>query len=261
MNNYEFLQKYVQLQKDIMFDEIYPSDNYTVCFSKGDSHAFWNNALVDSVISEKEIEEVENKLKRLDRKPAFYFENKPKLEPLKKLLSKKGYTQEGEDSMMFHDGKNIDKSRFSEVKKVETEKDLNIFLKTFDQSYRKDDPKNPYGELGEYLNVARKVWKKHHKSNKLEYFIAYKNGTPVAVSTLTNHENIGYISNVGSILAARGEGYGKHATMYCVNKSKKNGNTLHFLATEEGTNPNTFYKTQGFKTKFTALLMVLPNGN
>lgn len=256
MDNHEFLQEYIQLQKDIMFDKLDISKNYTICFSDGDPHSFWNNALVGSVLTKNEIEEVEGKLKKLDRKPAFYFENKPELKAFQKLLSDKGYKKEAEDSMMFHSGKDIDTSRFSEVKKVETKKDLDVFLKTFDQSYRKDDPKNPYGELGAYINVARDVWGKHYKSNRLEYFIAYKKDKSVAVSTLTNYEGIGYISNVGSILDVRGEGYGKLATMYCLDKSKKNGNTIHCLATEEGTNPNSFYNAHGFKTRFTVLLLV-----
>jgi len=256
MTNHTFLQKYIQLQKGIMFDEIYPSDKYTICYSSGDTHSFWNNALVNSVLEDNEIEEVEQKLIELKRNPAFYFENRPDLMLLQKFLSSKGYKKEAEDSLMFHNGKDIDISRFSSVKKVETDKDLNTFIKVFDQSYRKDDPKNPYGELGEYLDATEKVWKKHHGSNRLEYFITYKGNAPVAVSSLTNYEDIGYVSNVGSILDVRGGGYGKLATMYCIDKSKKNGNTTHCLATEEGTNPNSFYKALDFKTRFTVLLMV-----
>jgi ribosomal protein S18 acetylase RimI-like enzyme len=157
---------------------------------------------------------------------------------------------------MFHSGENIDESRFNIVKKVETDADLEIFLTTFDQCYRKDDPMNPYGELGYWLKVTRIAWQKHHVSNKIAYFIVYKENDPVAVSALTNHKQIGYISNVGSKLSVRGEGFGKLATMYCVAQSKKNGNNTHCLATEEGTNPNSFYKSLGFKTKFTAKLMV-----
>jgi hypothetical protein len=256
MSNHDFLRKYIGLQKDIMFDEVSIFNNYTLCFSKGDSHAFWNNALIGSVLSEKEIREIEDKLKELGRKPAFYFENKLELKPFQKLLVGRGYKIEGEDSAMFWDDRDIDISKFSQVKKVETEKDLDAFIKIFDQSYRKDDPKNPYGELGEYLDVARESWRKHHELDKLEYFVAYKNDIPVAVSTLTNHEGLGYISNVGSVLGVRGEGYGKLATLYCVGQSKKNGNKETFLLTEEGTNPNSFYDSLGFKTRFTVLLMV-----
>ena len=90
-------------------------------------------------------------------------------------------------------------------------------------------------------------------SGKIEYFTVYNDTGPVAVSTLTNFASIGYISNVGSLKEARGKGFGKIASLYCVARSKENGNTEHALATEEGQYPNEFYKRIGFETRFTAL--------
>lgn len=255
MTNYQFLQTYVQLQKDIMFDEIFNLGFATICYCHNDSSSFWNNALVNTILTREEIEVVSSKLSTLERKPAFYFENRQDLQPFVNLLSQQGFKKEANDSIMIHTGENIDESLFGMIKKVESEKDLDVFLSVIDQCYRKDDPMNPYGELGEYINAARIAWIKHHNLTKVEYFIVYKNDTPVAVSTLTNHKQIGYISNVGSLISVRGEGFGKLSTMYCVSKSKKNGNVIHCLATEEGTNPNSFYKSIGFKTQFTSLLM------
>jgi len=74
--------------------------------------------------------------------------------------------------------------------------------------------------------------------------------------TLTNHDGIGYISNVGSLRKVRGEGFGKIASLYPVSQSIKNGNLEHCLATEEGTYPNEFYKRIGFETRFTAVCYV-----
>jgi len=51
----------------------------------------------------------------------------------------------------------------------------------------------------------------------------------------------------------RGQGYGKAATLYCIEQSIKNGNFEHCLATEENTYPNEFYKNIGFSTRFTAI--------
>jgi len=117
----------------------------------------------------------------------------------------------------------------------------------------KNDPQNAYGELGDYLIAAEEIWQKYHKTNKIEYFLIYKDKTPVAVSTLTNYENVGYISNVGSLKKVKGEGYGKLATLYCIEQSKKNGNSIHCLFTEEGTYANEFYKRIGFNSLFTAV--------
>lgn len=254
MTNYQFLQTYIELQKDIMFDELFELGFATVCCSHNDS-SFWNNASVNSVLTSNDVGEIASKLIERKRKPAFYFENRTDLEPLVLLLSGQGYKKEAEDSWMFHSGENIDESRFGEIRKVETDADLEMFLTTFDQCYRKDDPLNPYGELGNYLITARIAWEKHHGSNRIEYFIAYKKDQPVAVASLTNRSRIGYISNVGSLVSVRGEGFGKLVTMYCVAQSKKGGNNTHCLATEEGTNPNSFYKSIGFETRFTAKLM------
>lgn len=256
MTNYQFLQTYVELQQGIMFDEIVDLDFATLCYSKLDSSPFWNNALIDIPLTDDQISQVEKKLTELERKPAFYFENRSDLQLFSETLTQRGYKQNAEDSLIFHMGESIDEGRFNQVKKVETETELEVYIQTFDNCFQKDDPQNPYGELGEYLEACRSAWHKHHESNKIEYFIVYKDDQPVAVSTLTNHKNLGYISNVGSLRSVRGEGFGKLATMYCVAQSKKNGNTVHSIATEEGTYPNQFYKKIGFETRFTSKLMV-----
>jgi ribosomal protein S18 acetylase RimI-like enzyme len=154
---------------------------------------------------------------------------------------------------MFYEKSTIDKKHFDTIKRVTNEKILNIFQKTFDNSYQEDDPQNPYGSLGDYLKTSERAWKRHHKTKRVEYFIAYKSNKPASVSTLTNHQQIGYISNVGSLRKVRGEGFGKATSLYAVMQSQKHKNLVHVLATEEGTYPNEFYKRIGFKTRFSAL--------
>lgn len=257
MNNFEFLRKYYRLQHTIMFDDIVDLGFALVVYSKGDSSFFWNNALVGTLIDEKQLQQVEDKLESFKRKPAIYFENSNKLDSLMNFLREKGYKKGAEDSWQFWQGRDMDEKWFDSTKKVTNEKELNIYLKTFDKCYQKGDPQNPYGELGEYLQVAKEVWKKHFKNDRLEYFICYKNDKPVAVSTLTNFEGIGYISNVGSLREVRGEGFGKAATLYCVQESLKKGNKEACLATEEGKYPNEFYKRIGFSTRFKALAYII----
>jgi len=257
MTDSQTLQTYLELQKDIMFDELIDLGFATVCYSASGTSSFWNNALVVTVLSQDQIHSVANKLQELQRNPAFYFEDCTELKPFADTLLADGYKQESEDSLMFHSGEDIDTSRFDSVKKVDTTEELEVFLETFDNCYRKDDPLNPYGELGEYLISTRSAWEKHHETNRIEYFIVYDDAEPVAVATLTNHNGLGYISNVGSLMSVRGKGFGKLATLYCVWHSRNNGNTNHFLATEAGTNPNSFYSAIGFETRFTTKLMTL----
>ncbi|KKR56136.1 MAG: hypothetical protein UT93_C0004G0014 [Candidatus Woesebacteria bacterium GW2011_GWF1_40_24] len=253
MSNYDFLKKYQWLQDGVMFDELKELGFASVGFSKTDTSVYWNLALVNGLLSIQKIEKVEEILSNAERKSTFYFENRDDLKFLTELLESRGYKKGFEDSWQFWKGEGIDESRFGSVKKVDSEDLLKVFLETFNKCYQKNDPQNPYGELGEYLKVAETVWYKHNKSGRLEYFIVYKDSKPVAVSTLINFDGIGYISNVGSLREVRGEGFGKLATLYCVSQSIKNGNNEHCLATEEGAYPNEFYKRIGFEIRFTAV--------
>lgn len=253
MTNFDFLKKYQRLQDGIMYDKLLSLEFATVSYCSIDTSEFWNNALVNRALSEFEMAQIEKLFKDLSRKSVFYFENKPNLHSFIQNLLDKEYTKTFKDCWQFWNGAKIDNKYFEKIIKVNTEKELQIFLKTFDECYTKDDPQNPYGELGSYLNVAEQSWHKHNRTNRIEYFIVYKNDSPVAVSSLSNFENLGYISNVGSLKNVRGEGYGKAATLFCVYRSIENGNTTHCLATEEGHYPNNFYNKIGFETKFKAV--------
>ena len=253
MKNNLFLQNYQHLQYGIMYNKLVDLGFASVAWCGKYDSSFFNHAQVDSLLSKDELGKTEQMLKGLERKPAVYFENRQDLSGLVNLLAEQGYKKNWEDSWMFHSGQNIDESAFGQVKKVEDEVSLDEFLKAFDDCYQEGDPQNPYGKLGDYLDVAKDAWNKHSKSGKIEYFTIYDGEKPVAVSTLTNFAGIGYISNVGSLKEVRGKGFGKVASLYCVKQSVDNGNSEHALATEEGHYPNVFYKRIGFKTRFTAL--------
>lgn len=257
MNPQEFLRKYQELQYKVMFDQIIDLDFAQLGFCELDKTTFWNYAVTNRLLIEEELKQIEDKMRSLDRRPAMYFESQEKLDPLITLLLAKGYKKEYEDSWMFYQGGKINKDRFGEIKKVENEKDLEVYLETFDKCYQEDDPQNPYGSLGDYLQVAKNAWNRYHQTGRLEYFVAFKDNLPVAVATLNNHQGIGYISNVGSLSEVRGEGFGKLVTLYSVKVSQEHGNTTHCLATEEGTYPNDFYKRIGFETLFTATCYAL----
>jgi ribosomal protein S18 acetylase RimI-like enzyme len=239
-----------------MFDKIIHLLFASVSYCAGDQSAFWNQALVNQVLDQKQLKLIEATLNNLKRRPAVYFENKGLMKPLIEFLLKNNFECGFEDCWLFHPGVEINRDSFDQVKKILTERELEIFLATFDRCFQKDDPQNPYGELGDYLKVAKKVWQRHHATGRIEYFLVYDGNKPVAVSTLTNHKKIGYISNVGSLKSVRGRGFGKLATLYCVDLSKKRGNQYHCLATEDGTYPHEFYQHIGFVKKFSAACYV-----
>ncbi|MBD3250322.1 MAG: hypothetical protein GF381_02015 [Candidatus Pacebacteria bacterium] len=253
MNNQLFLQNYQHLQYGIMYHKLIDLGYASIAWCRTYDSSFFNHAQVNGLVNKKQLDSIEKELANLDRNPALYFENKQQNTKLVKYLESQGYKKTWEDSWMFHQGTNIGLSKTANVTKVTTESELDEFIDTFDQCYQKDDPQNPYGELGDYLDVARHAWQQHSQTGKIEYFTVFDEDRPVAVSTLTNFAGIGYISNVGSLKSERGKGFGKIASLYAVKQSVKNGNRFHALATEEGDYPNEFYKRIGFVTMFSAL--------
>lgn len=253
MENIDFLKRYQHLQYEIMYNHLIDLGFSSVAIGNTYDSPFFNHAQANRRLVDTELSQLEAVLIKHDRKPAVYFENREDLQPLVDFLTSKGYKKVWEDSWMFHNGANIGDKEDNNVKKVYTETELKVFLTTFDACYQKDDPQNPYGELGNYLDVAKESWHRHNESDKIEYFIVFDGKNPVAVSTLTNFAGMGYISNVGSLKDVRGKGFGKLASLYCVMISQQNGNDVHALATEEGHYPNEFYQRIGFGTKFTAV--------
>lgn len=155
MTNFSFLQKYLQLQNAVMYDRIINLDFATVGYCETDPSPFWNLALVNSVLAPDQLRKVEGTLLKLNRKPSIYFENRDDLKELINLLQNSGYKKINEDSWMFFGNQSIDPTHFRYIKKVTTESKLNVFLETFNDCYQKDDPQNLYGELGNYLKVAK----------------------------------------------------------------------------------------------------------
>lgn len=253
LSNYDFLRLYQELQLGIVFDELFNLDFAVVSYSKTNDSYYWNGSLTNQPLNDAQIVLVEKKFSSLHRRPSFYFEDLPGMSKFASKLKSKNYTKEYVDNWLFWDGGEISNRHFDTVKKVADKKELDVFLRTFDKCYQADDPQNPYGEQSGYLPSAKVPWLENNASGKVEYFIVYDGKEVVAVSSLTNLNGIGYISNVGSLRSVRGQGYGKAATLYCVNTSINHGNNLHCLATEEGHYPNDFYSRNGFSCRFKAV--------
>ncbi len=253
MSNFDFLKTYQRLQCGIYIDKIIDLEFATLSFAETDKSSYSNSALINNIPSTEELKTIEEKLLSLKRNPAIYYENRETLNKITTFLVENKYEKHSEDSWMFHDGKNIDTSRFGQIHKVTSIKELQIWLDTLDLCFQKNDPQNPYGDVKIYLKPGEKAWLRFKDTNRFECFIAYKNGVPVAVGSLSNFEGIGYILNIGSLKKVRGEGFGKLITQYCAYTSAQNGNIYHCLATELGTYPYEFYQRIGFSKKFSAI--------
>ncbi len=199
MTNAEFLKKFLKLQFQIGYDRLYEIGNSKIVYSETDYSIYSNYAYLDEVISKDNLTKIEDLFKTLKRTSTIYFEDINKLDLLLRLLNSNKFTQKSEDSWMFHSAENIDESRFDEIKIVKTAEELEIFLRTFDRSYQVNDPQNPYGDVKSFIPSCRNAWFKFGSTNRLKYYLAYKNEEPVATSILNSLDCIGYISAVGSL--------------------------------------------------------------
>lgn len=251
--NFLFLKKYQELQLSITYDSLDDLSFAIIGYCQSDPSTYWNNALTNQVLSDTQIKKIEDRFSFLSRSTTVYFEDTQELIELGSKLISKQYIKNFEDSWLFWKGGLIDTRYFDSVMRVTSSAELEIFLQTFNDCYQDNDPQNPYGEQSGYLESAKKAWHKNNSSGRLEYYVVFKNSQPVSVSSLTNYDGIGYISNVGSLKKVRGRGYGKAATLFCVKESIKNSNKVHCLATEEDSYPDEFYKKIGFELRFKAV--------
>lgn len=250
MINYNLLKTYQLLIKySVINHSIKNFDNILLGYSKEDNSPYWNFALVKSEIEQKDINKIEEKYKKLKRNSTIYIEEGNT--EAEELLKKNGYSCIYEDSWLIWDKEPIQELNTGSLKIVSNKKELKTFIDTYRECFLKDDEQNPYGEPNKnFLRSLEKTWKKYH-NKYVEYYLIYKDKKPVAVSELIKYNGMGYITSVGSKKSVRGEGYGKKATYFTVNRSLKE-NLIPFLGTEEGYYPNEFYKRIGFSFKFKA---------
>ena len=250
--NFDLIKSF---QKHDILANIKEFDFGSLVTLKNSISVYENYVLVNRLLNKKDIEKIEVEFKKINKTATIYFENRADLKKNVEFLKENNYLHEWKDSWLFYEKKVLEDDMFKKAKRVENENDLDVFLEIFNNSYQKNDPQNPYGEITEYLINSKNRWIEFHGSNYLQYFIAYKNSEPVAVAALTSANGLGYISAVGSLKKVRGEGFGKLITLYSVFISQKIGNNKHFLLTEDGTYPCEFYKRIGFNPEFSAIGM------
>jgi len=198
MNNSEFLDRYQQLQYTIMYDLLKNLGFGSLAVGSTYESAFFNHVQTKKILTDQNLKTLETELEKLDRKSAVYFEKSKDLEPNIKLLQENNYKKLWEDSWMFHNESDIS-SDFDNIELIEDESRLEVFLETFDKCYQKDDPQNPYGELGNYIDVARTVWNFHKGTNRLQYFLIkdeegdYPNEFYKRIGFSTKFTAVGYV--------------------------------------------------------------------
>ncbi len=252
IDKFEILKEFPYMHKNNPISEIKKKHNIILAFTRDDSELWWNYAFVNNIITNENLDYIEDFFKKRGRLPSIYFSDDEKHKQIIPFLKKKGYELTSQDSWLFWNKESpiIDNKN---IIKIKTDIEFEKWIKTYVESYPKNDPKNPYGDQTEFAKALKNSWYDRKKSYDTHYLL-FENNKPVATAILTNYKKIGYLTSIGSIPEVRGRRYGKKISLYCVQESIKLGNKYHYLVTEKGDYPYDFYQRIGFEPEFISYL-------
>jgi hypothetical protein len=218
--------------------------------------SYWNYATkID--IKEKYLEKLMKKIiefyKNKDRKPTIYFTPFTKIRNLPELIEKFGFKSKYKDAWMFYEGREpkFEMPENFTIKPVETIEEMKVFTDIFSQSYGGATSDEPYGALPkEYSECIFESFSKPQKNKSVIHYLGILGDKPVGIATLIYSGEFGCIFNVGTNPVYRKKGMGKALTLNAVADAMKNGASIVFLQTEQGSFNEKYYTKLGFSTKF-----------
>lgn len=217
---------------------------------------FWNYAAHVNTTQEKVdelIQEIIAFYRKKKRQPSVYLTSFSKPPNISKYLETHGFRVEFKDAWMIYEREipPIKKPKALIIKEVKSNEEMEIFMKVFYEAYGGASEGEPYGELpptyGEALCLS---FRNPPKETSIIHYLGFINEEPVGIGTLISSEGFGGIYNVGTSLKCRRKGIGSAISLKAIEDSKKEGNNLTYLMTEEGSYVEEFYKKLGFSTKF-----------
>lgn len=236
------------LLKGMFFDNKEETDNYILCTSSVINNYYWNLAYLKNKIDNSVILEIENKLRKLNRVPClyigrddtYYIDNK-------KLIISNGYSLKDTDVfMILGNYKNVDNN--INIKVVKTENEYNDFMKVLSSAYN-DSIENV--EENVYADIVTECYYEAVKTSigngKTYHIIGYDKDIPVSVATLSIHNNVGVINNVGTMQGNWNKGYSKQVLGYLIHLFKEKGGKDLILCTEYHSKNQSYYEKIGFK--------------
>lgn len=217
---------------------------------------FWNYAAQIRTTQEKSEELIHRIITFYQKKacsPSVYLTPFSRPRNISKHLEARGFKIELRDAWMLYDRKMplIKKSKDLIIKEVENNKDMEIFVKVFYESYGGASEDEPYGALPPtYGEALRRSFKNPPKRNKIIHYLGFIDEEPVGIGTLISSDGFGGIYNVGTSPKHRRKGIGSTISLKALESSKKEGNNITYLMTEKGSYVEEFYKKLCFSTKF-----------
>jgi ribosomal protein S18 acetylase RimI-like enzyme len=217
---------------------------------------FWNYAAQIDITKEKAekiIQEVTAFYLKKRRQPSVYLTPFSQSKNISKHLENHDFRIELKDAWMVYE-KELSLIKEQEdlvIKEVRSNEDMEIFIKVFYEAYGGASEDEPYGELPPtYGEALRLSFEKPPKETSIIHYLGFINGRPVGIGTLISSNGYGGIYNVGTSPKYRRKGIGAAMSLKAIEDSKKEGNIVTYLMTEEGSYVEEFYRRLGFSTKF-----------
>lgn len=188
--------------------------------------------------------------------PTFYIAPYTPKE-LVDVLQKEGYQPFAHDAWMFFDPSSQAPSipvENLEIKKVQTEEELDKFTEVFVEVYSKGEPDDPYQGLSPlYAKFLKKQFHRTGPSFAAEFYLALFDDEAVGTGTLFYDQEIGGLYGLGVLPKVRRLGIGKSIQSTWVRRAKELGLKYIYLVTEVGSRNEKIFTKFGFETKFMGL--------
>lgn len=245
--NFEYI-----LLNNFYFTDRKENEDYLLCYSNVIDDYFWNIAYLKNKFDKEKLDVLEAEFRSLNNKPSSIYigRNDDSFLKNKKLLLGNDYKLNDTDVYMALD-KIIPIDINLDIRIVKNEKEYNDYMKVLASAYN-DSIENP--EENVYADCITEGYYKAIKNtigdNIHMHIVAYDNGEPVSVATLSYINGIAGINNVGTAQGYWNKGYGRQVIKFAIDKFKELGGDILTLSTEYQSKNQKFYEKLGFKETF-----------
>lgn len=255
MKNIQLMEDYhFNCLQGMYFSNIVQTEFFTLLSSKLVEDSYYNYCAKMNV--EDELFSANwNKVKEyfigINRTPSLYVTPSSNLY-CSPILNAFKLTKQYTDAWMILDNPTIlgtiNLKKEVSVSEIDSHREFDVFVKTFQDAYSGDNPDDPYANLSPtYVESLRASYNIKDSFDRHHYIAEWK-GKPVGVATAIEAAGIVAIYNVGTITQYRNNGIGK-ALMAKITQEFASAKLL-FLQTEYGSYVEKWYQNMGYKTVF-----------
>ncbi len=205
---------------------------------------------------EKVLCEAKTVFKKIGRAPAFTISPLCKISQKVKAHILKTYSQRGDVATMVT--KKICSHHTSpkgySFKKIDNQKEKEIFVQTFSTSKSQTLPDDVYSPLPEYFSDALKKSFDNKTDWNFEHYLSLYRSKPVGMVSCCVKSNLCGLYGGGTYVKHRSKGVFSNLLKFVSDDMKQRGVKFYFLIAEKDTKNETFYNHLGFKEKFSSKL-------